>query len=125
MELAGLEPATPGCDDTAPRRRFLRKDGYYQAFPGSLENRRRAFLHDRARGWRRCAGGAPRVKQRPHLGEVVVDDRLAAIEAELCDQLADALAGELGVGRKQPVDLLFEAIELRAPAGAAIAERVL
>jgi hypothetical protein len=54
-----------------------------------------------------------RREQWPHLAQVVVDDRLAAIEPERRDQLADPLAGQLRIAAQQPVDLVLERIKLR------------
>src|SRR5215211_4917276 len=56
----------------------------------------------------------PRREQGPHLAQVVIDNRLAAVEALLRDQLADALAGQLWVLAQQLADLVLEHIELRA-----------
>jgi hypothetical protein len=55
-----------------------------------------------------------RVNDRPHLAQVVVDDRLRALEAERLDQLADAHAGERRVIAQQAQDLVLERVELRA-----------
>src|SRR5215218_8960482 len=54
-----------------------------------------------------------RVKQRPHLPQVVIDDRLAAIKAQRSDQLPDPLPRHPRVGLQQPVDLVLERIQLR------------
>ena len=54
-----------------------------------------------------------RRKQPPHLAQIVIDDRLAAIEAKRRDQLTDTLAGQLRIGPQQPMDLVLERIELR------------
>ena len=53
-----------------------------------------------------------RVEQRPHLPQVVIDDRLAAVEPERRDQLPDPLPRQLRVGLQQPMDLLLERIKL-------------
>jgi hypothetical protein len=53
-----------------------------------------------------------RREQRPHLAQVVIDDRLAAIKPQRRDQLPDALARQLRIGLQQPVDLVLERIEL-------------
>src|SRR5215213_1463607 len=55
-----------------------------------------------------------RREQRADFAQVVVDDRLAAIETELHDQLADALPRQLRIRPEQPVDLVLERIELRS-----------
>src|SRR5215207_9406434 len=55
----------------------------------------------------------PRREQGPHLAQVVIDNRLAAVEALLRDQLADALAGQLWVLAQPPADLVLERIQLR------------
>jgi hypothetical protein len=52
-------------------------------------------------------------EQRLDLMQVVIDDRLAALEPERRDQLSDPLARQLGIGLQQPVDLVLERIELR------------
>jgi hypothetical protein len=49
-----------------------------------------------------------RREQRPDLAQVVIDDRLAAIEAQRRDQLPDALPRQLRVLAQQPVDLVLE-----------------
>lgn len=53
-----------------------------------------------------------RREQRPDLAQIVVDDRLAAIEAQWHDQPPDALARQLWVRLQQPVDLVLERVEL-------------
>src|SRR5215208_1715854 len=55
-----------------------------------------------------------RREQRADFAQVVVDDRLAAIETELHDQLADALPRQPRIRPEQPVDLVLERIELRS-----------
>ena len=59
--------------------------------------------------------GAPGGKARAHLAQVVVEDRLAALIAELGDQLADAGARDPGSAAQQSLDLLPEGIELGGP----------
>src|SRR6202007_1022832 len=67
--------------------------------------------------------GALGQKQRAHLAQVVIDDRLAADKAERLDQLPDPDARQLRVLAKQPVDLLLERIELGRSLRAAEARR--
>ena len=56
-----------------------------------------------------------RREQRPHLAQVVIDDRLAAIEAQRRDQLPDPLTRQRRIAVEQPMDLVLERIELRRP----------
>jgi hypothetical protein len=67
----------------------------------------------------------PRQKQRPHLAQVVVEDRLAARVAEPGDQLADARAGQARLGAEQTVDLLLERVELGGTERARVPRRPL
>ena len=55
-----------------------------------------------------------RREQRPHLAQVVIDDRLATLKAQRHDQLPDTLAGQLRISLQQPVDLVLERIKLRS-----------
>src|SRR4051794_6704932 len=52
-------------------------------------------------------------KQRPHLTQVVIHDRLATVKAQRLDQLTHPLPRQLGLLLQQPVDLVFERIQLR------------
>ena len=52
-------------------------------------------------------GPRPRRVERAQLSDVVIDQRLAAVEAQLADQLEHADRGQLGVLAQQPLDLLF------------------
>jgi hypothetical protein len=67
--------------------------------------------------------GARIDEERPDLAHVVIDDRLAAAEAQRSDQLADALPGQPRVTAQQVVDLILKRIELRARRRAPIARR--
>ncbi len=69
--------------------------------------------------------GARSLKQRAHLAQVIVDDRLRTGKAERLDQLSNPDAGELGVATQQLVDLLLERIEFRWPRWALIARRMI
>jgi len=51
-------------------------------------------------------------KQRAHLAQVVIDDRLAAPIAQRLDQLADPDTGQLRLVVQQPMDLLLKRVEL-------------
>jgi hypothetical protein len=53
-------------------------------------------------------------EERADLAQVVIDDRLAAVEPQRRDQLADPLPRHRRVALQQPVDLVLERIELRA-----------
>ena len=65
-----------------------------------------------------------RREQRPDLAQVVIDDRLAAREAQRLDQLADPLTpGSFGSLAQQPMDLVLERIELRPRRRPPIARR--
>ena len=64
-----------------------------------------------------------RQEQRPHLAQVVIDDRLAAIEPKRRDQLPDPLTRQPRIAAKQPMDLVLERIELRPRRRAGIARR--
>lgn len=55
-----------------------------------------------------------RHKERVHLADVVIDDRLATLEPERLDQLADALARQLGIIIEQPMDLVLKWTSLDA-----------
>jgi hypothetical protein len=68
-------------------------------------------------------GTRPRQKQRPHLAQVVVQDRLAARVALLLQELAHPRARQPRLCVQQPVDLLTEGIELRRPRQPPIARR--
>ena len=54
-------------------------------------------------------------EERPHLAHVLVDDRLAAVEPELDQDLTDPLALDLRVIAQQLVHLVLEPVELRPP----------
>jgi len=69
--------------------------------------------------------GAPGSEARPHLAQVVVEDRLAALIAKLFDQLAHTGAGEEVIGAQETLDLLLEGVELRWPRPALIARWLL
>ena len=64
-----------------------------------------------------------RHQQRPDLAQVVIDDRLAAVEPQRRDQLPDPLSAHRRLVAKQPMDLRLERIELRAHRPAPIAGR--
>jgi hypothetical protein len=51
---------------------------------------------------------APRQIARAQLAQVVVEDRLRALVAELLDQLPDPLAGQARIAAQQPIDLVAE-----------------
>jgi hypothetical protein len=69
--------------------------------------------------------GALGRKQRPHLTHVVVEDCLRAVEADLAQQLAHALAGNARILAQQPVNLVLERVELRGAPCPAIPRRAL
>jgi len=54
-------------------------------------------------------------KHRPHLAQIVIDYRLAAVEPERLDQLPNTHPGQPRVPPQQPVDLILERVELRRP----------
>jgi hypothetical protein len=56
-----------------------------------------------------------RQKQRPDLAQIIIDDRLAALEPQRRDQLADPLTRHPRIAAQQPVDLVLERLELRRP----------
>jgi hypothetical protein len=60
---------------------------------------------------------------RAQLAQAVVEDRLAALIAQLGEQLADARAGQARVRFEQPLDLVAKRVQLRAPGGARVARR--
>src|SRR5215211_3268892 len=76
-------------------------------------------LADLARPIDRALKRPRRLKQRPHLAQVVFDDRLAAVEA----QLADPLPGQPRIALQQPVDLLLKRVQLRAARRALVVRR--
>jgi hypothetical protein len=51
-------------------------------------------------------------EQRPDLAQVVIDDRLTAVEPQRRDQLPNTLPRQVRVILQQPVDLVLERIEL-------------
>jgi hypothetical protein len=51
-------------------------------------------------------------EQRPDLTQIVIDDRLAAIEPQRLDQLPDPLPRHRRILPEQPVDLVLKRIEL-------------
>jgi hypothetical protein len=67
--------------------------------------------------------GPPALEQRPDVAQVVIEDRLRPVVAELLDQLADALARDPRVVAQQAMDLVLERVELRRPPRALIARR--
>jgi hypothetical protein len=69
--------------------------------------------------------GAPGQVARAELAQVVVEDRLRALVAELLDQLPDPLARQARIAAQQAIDLVAEGIELRGPSRPAIAGRLL
>jgi hypothetical protein len=54
-----------------------------------------------------------RCKQRPHLAEVVIDDRLARTAAQRLKQLTDPDPRKRRILAQQPMDLLLELIQHR------------
>jgi hypothetical protein len=60
-------------------------------------------------------GARPRQKQRPHLAQVIIDDRLATGVALLLEQLAHPLARQPRILPATTGALLAERIELRRP----------
>ena len=84
-------------------------------------------LADLARAIDRALKRPGRIKQRPHLAQVAIDDRLAAIEPQRRDELPDPLPGQLRVGLQQPVDLDLNGSSFDPAAGreyfGAVAER--
>jgi hypothetical protein len=54
-------------------------------------------------------------EQRPHLTQIVIQDRLAAVEPERLDQLADADPRQLRILLQQPTDLVPKRLQLRRP----------
>jgi hypothetical protein len=79
-----------------------------QQLPGPI---RRALIRPRA------------LEQRPDLAQVVIEDRLRTLVAELNDQLADALARDARIVAQQAMDLVLEGVQLRRPRRALIARR--
>jgi hypothetical protein len=71
----------------------------------------------------RALVGAPALIKRAQLAHVVVEDRLAALIAELLDQLADPLGGDPRVLLQQPLDVVLERGELRRSRRALVARR--
>src|SRR5262249_54667235 len=69
-------------------------------------------------------GARPRQKQRPHLAQVVVEDRLAPGVALLLEQLPHPLTGKPRLRTQQPVHLVAERIELRRPRRTPITRRL-
>src|SRR5262249_45240729 len=69
-------------------------------------------------------GARPRQKQRPHLAQVVVEDRLATGVALLLEQLPHPLTGKPRLRTQQPVHLVAERIELRRPRRTPITRRL-
>ncbi len=55
------------------------------------------------------------LKQRAHLPQIVINDRLAAIEPERLDQFPDPDTGQRWLAAQQLVDLFLERVELRRP----------
>jgi hypothetical protein len=55
-----------------------------------------------------------RDEQRPDFAQVVIDDRLAAVEPQRRDQLPDSLPADRRVLAEQPVDLRLEGVQLGA-----------
>ncbi len=53
------------------------------------------------------------LEQRAHLPQIVIDDRLAAIEPERRDQLTDPDTGQRRICSQQLVDLLLKRVKLR------------
>lgn len=54
-------------------------------------------------------------EQRPHLAQIVIEDRLAAIPPQRLEQLADPNPGQSRITVQQPMDLRLEPVELRPP----------
>ncbi len=73
---------------------------------------------------RALVGPRRRSKQRPDLAQVVVEDRLAALVAELGQPLAHDRPRQARVLAQQPVDLLPERLELRRPHRPPVARRL-
>src|SRR3954454_4038914 len=69
--------------------------------------------------------GALALIERPDVAQVVIEDRLRPVVAELLDQLADALARDPPVIAQQAMDLVLDRVELRRPPRALIARRAL
>jgi hypothetical protein len=69
--------------------------------------------------------GAPGQVTGTQLAQVVVQDRLRTLVAELLDQLTDALTGQARIATQQAIDLVAEGIELRAPSRPAVAGRLI
>jgi hypothetical protein len=67
---------------------------------------------------------ARRLKDRPDLAQVVIDDRLATHIAQRLDQLTDPLARHVGLVLEQPANLVLERIQLRARRCSPITRRV-
>jgi hypothetical protein len=82
-------------------------------------------LADLARPVDRALVRARLDEQRTHLAQVVVDDRLGALEAERLDQLTHPDPGQLRVPIEQRVDLTLERIELRGPSRPSVARRLI
>ena len=95
------------------RRRRPTPAGSGRGRPGSRPGLPEVELADLPRPIDRPLIGPRRHEQRPHVAQIVIDDRLAAIEPQRRDQLTDPLAGHLGVTAQQLVDLVLERIQLR------------
>ena len=110
---------------TAARQRpvaALRLAGADRDLPARLPE---IELTERSRPIRRALKRArPRQKQRPHLTQVIVEDRLAARIALLLKHLAQPLARQPRIVTQQPVHLVAERIQLRRPRRPPIARRL-
>jgi hypothetical protein len=69
-------------------------------------------------------GPGRRREQRTDLTQVLIEDRPAAREALLDDQLADTRGRQARIQAQQPVDLLLMGLELGWPRRTAVARRV-
>jgi hypothetical protein len=58
-------------------------------------------------------GPRRRQEQRPHLAQIVINDRLASRAAQRRQQLAHAHPRQLGVLAQQPVDLILNGSSTR------------
>ncbi len=114
-------PAPPLLKINAPHQRETspctrprpRRDGTARARPAPA---RRAPTDPTGRSPRpihRALESSRRQKQRAHLPQIAIHDRLAARETERLDQLPDPHPRQLGIPTQKLVDLLLERVELR------------
>ena len=82
-------------------------------------------LAELARAVDRALVSARSQMKRPHLAQVVVDDRLRALEADRLELLADDDARQFRILAEQAIDLVLERVELRALRRPLVARRLI